>query len=71
MTPKVAVLQGLRPAPFGTLASFFYERSRAAGGGAKVKLDLDDVMLRVFASPLRFSLRIVGAGSARRTHSGS
>jgi len=38
MTPKVAVVQGLRPAPFGTLASFFHERSGAAGGGAKLKL---------------------------------
>ena len=40
MTPKVAVLQGLRPAPFGTLASFFPERSGAAGVGANLKLDL-------------------------------
>ena len=40
MTPKVAVVQGLRPAPFGTLGSFFHERSGAAGGGAKLKLDL-------------------------------
>ena len=52
-------------------SSFFHERSGAAGGGANLKLDLDDVMLRVFASPLRFSPRIVGAGSARRTHTGS
>ena len=40
MTPKVAVVQGLRPTPFGTLASFFHERSGAAGGGAQLKLDL-------------------------------
>jgi len=36
MTPKVAVVQGLRPAPFGTLGSFSPERSGAAVGGAGI-----------------------------------
>jgi len=59
MTPKVAVVQGLRPAPFGTLGSFFHERSGAAGGGANLKLDFSRMcclmcVLRLLRAEPRF-----------------
>ena len=46
MTPKVAVVQELRPAPFGTLASFMLERSIAARADLKlIQLKQETLMI--------------------------